>query len=83
MLLSIHPFYYPLLSFVIFAFSCLHILYGEYILGFLLSLLFLYVDYKSIQFYNTYSTQKQIIITLATLVKFLLIANISFQKYIK
>jgi len=77
-----NPKYFPLISFVIFAFACLQFIRGELPLFVILLFTYMYVDYVNLKNLKTSETKTKNIIIGIFFVKLLIITSIVVQKYL-
>lgn len=73
--------YYPLISFVIFAFACLQFIHGEFPLFAVLIFTYMYVDYINLKKLKTNQTKTKTIIVSISVIKLLIIISLFVQKF--
>lgn len=78
---DINKEFYPLISMVVYAFSILNLLHGDFYIFLLLSLISQSIDIVAIDYFKRLSKNKQLVLRLYNFVKGYLILNIIYTKF--
>lgn len=78
---DINKEFYPLISMVVYAFSILNLLHGDFYIFLLLSLISQYIDIVAIDYFKRLSKNKQLVLRLYNFVKGYLILSIIYTKF--